>query len=143
YWQADGTIVYSGRKDDQVKVRGYRIELSEIERALELHEHINTAVVIVHTDEAGDQQLVAYITGSDELNAGGIRNWLNAMLPAYMIPDRFIQPEKLSLNASGKVDRRALPLPGALDMNSGKEYIAPRNQIESKLAQIWSEVLSI
>ncbi|WPQ62326.1 amino acid adenylation domain-containing protein [Chitinophaga sancti] len=141
YWLPDGVLSFTGRRDEQVKVRGYRIELGEIERTLQQYTDITAAAAIVHTDRHGESMLVAYISGNEELWAESIRSWLITQLPEYMIPNQFIQLPVLPLNASGKVDKRSLPLPDGL--SAGKDYVAPGNDIEWGIAEIWSEVLDV
>jgi acyl carrier protein len=137
-WQADGTIVFCGRKDDQVKISGFRIELGEIEAALRLHEEIDNAVVIVRHN-GGEKELVAYIVSRATLHIPDLRAYLSNKLPAYMVPGYFVQLEEIPLTTNGKVDRKRLPDPG--NTLTGVEYVAPRNETEMKLAQIWEEIL--
>jgi len=157
-WFPDGTILFFGRKDYQVKIRGYRIELGEIENQLLKHEKIKDAVVIDRESHTGDPgkgkgetYLCAYIVLAEKSGDGtageksltffnGIeKNYfiLNG-LPEYMIPPKFLFLENLPLTTSGKVDRKALPVPDEVPV---EEYIAPRDEVEKKLAKIWSEVL--
>ncbi|MGB3464106.1 MAG: amino acid adenylation domain-containing protein, partial [Cyclobacteriaceae bacterium] len=140
-WLADGNIEFIGRKDDQVKIRGYRIELGEIEHALSGHEQIGQAVVVAKANKDGDRELVAYLTGSEEQHTGDLRAYLKERLPGYMIPTYFVQLEALPLTANGKIDKKGLPSPEGLGLSVGEEYVAPRNELESSLAEIWHEVL--
>jgi amino acid adenylation domain-containing protein len=140
-WLPDGNIEFLGRKDDQVKIRGYRIELGEIERTLQNHEAVDAVVVIAGSDASGEQQLIAYITGSTELSATELRTHIGKTLPSYMVPDHFVQLEAFPLTAHGKVDKRALPAAEGLGLESGTEYIAPATETEQKLSGIWSEIL--
>jgi len=137
-WLPDGRIEYIGRKDDQVKVRGYRIELGEIESALVQHSLIDTASVICRMNAAGEKELVAYITGGD---VTAIRQHLNTLLPAYMIPTHFVQLDALPLTVNGKVDKKALPAPEGLSLTTTVAYEAPRNETEEKLVLIWQQIL--
>ena len=140
---AGGELEYVGRVDEQVKVRGYRIELGEIEAAVRAHEAIREAVVVAREDGAGQRQLVAYMVLSPESRAtfslAGLRESLRQRLPEFMMPAAFVLLEVMPLTRTGKVDRKALPAPGALQ--TGKDYVAPRNGTEELVAAIWAELL--
>jgi len=138
----DGKIEYLGRIDNQVKLRGFRIELGEIEALLNQNEAVQSSCVIVREDNLGDKRLVAYVVPQPEINLtiNEIRQFLRAKLPDYMVPTAFIRLDTFPLTPNGKIDRRALPVP---DLQSKGEYIAPRNPIEEKMAQIWAEVLKL
>jgi tyrocidine synthetase-3 len=140
-WLPDGTIEFLGRKDDQVKIRGYRIELGEIESALQNHEGVASAVVVIRTGRQGEKELAAYITGKGNIDIPGLRRSLAGTLPAYMIPGYFVQLDELPLTSNGKVDRKRLPDPEELGLSTGVEYVAPRNELEEKLVAIWQEIL--
>ncbi|WP_415835688.1 amino acid adenylation domain-containing protein, partial [Corallococcus soli] len=144
-WLADGNIEYLGRLDFQVKVRGLRIELGEIESALERHPQVRQAVVVVREDSPGDKRLVAYLVphaGEQSPSTSNVRDVLKLHLPEYMVPAAFVPLETLPLNASGKLDRKALPAPqGALTPSN--EYVAPRNDVEQRLCDIWAQVLGL
>jgi amino acid adenylation domain-containing protein len=141
-WLADGNIEFLGRIDQQVKIRGFRVELGEIESRLLNHHRIKECVVVVRKDEKEGKYLCAYIVSQtrEELDISELREYLAATLPDYMIPAFFVSLEKLPLNPAGKVNRQALPKP---EPKAGEEYIAPRNAVEKRLADIWSEVLGI
>ncbi|MDB9541878.1 amino acid adenylation domain-containing protein, partial [Microcystis aeruginosa CS-1036] len=138
----DGNIEYLGRIDNQVKIRGFRIELGEIESLLNQNEAVQSSCVIVREDNLGDKRLVAYVVPQLEINLtiNEIRQFLRAKLPDYMVPTAFVLLDTFPLTPNGKIDRRALPVP---DLQSQGEYIAPRNPIEEKMAQIWAEVLKL
>ncbi|WP_027255435.1 non-ribosomal peptide synthetase [Planktothrix agardhii] len=138
----DGNIEYLGRIDNQVKIRGFRIELGEIEALLNQNESVQGACVITREDNPGDKRLVAYVVPQPEitLTIDEIRQFLRAKLPDYMVPTAFVLLDTFPLTPNGKIDRRALPVP---DLQSQGEYIAPRNPIEEKMAQIWAEVLKL
>jgi tyrocidine synthetase-3 len=140
-WLADGNMAYIGRKDDQVKIRGYRIELGEIENALQSHALVESSVVIAKANASGEKELIAYIVGKTTLSSQELRNHLSRQLPAYMIPGYYLQLETMPLTSSGKVDRKLLPAPEGLNMASGVEYLAPRNETETKLVSIWEQLL--
>jgi len=155
-WLPDGNVEYLGRMDDQVKVRGFRIELGEIESHLLTHEKIKEAVVIAKKDQQGDYFLCAYVVMIPGLpmsphtsqslvflDVSELRAFLSERLPGYMIPSCFVQLEMLPLLASGKVDKKALPEPGAEAGGGSGEYRAPANEIENILLDIWEEVLPV
>jgi len=103
----DGNIEFLGRRDTQVKVRGYRVELGEIETILKTHPAIETAAVVA----GADADLIAYVVARGEFRPGELRRFLASKLPAYMIPTRWVDMPALPLSSSGKVDRGALPVP--------------------------------
>jgi thioesterase domain-containing protein/acyl carrier protein len=139
-WLADGNIEFLGRMDFQVKIRGFRIELEEIQRRLAAHESVTAVVVIDQVDKSGDKYLCAYVVPNNrEPVEPGLKNYLSALLPGYMIPSHFIEIDKIPLTSNGKIDRKALPAPGLKQ----EDYTAPRDGIERKLVAIWSEVLGI
>ncbi|WP_160715571.1 non-ribosomal peptide synthetase [Chitinophaga solisilvae] len=139
YRLPDGSIVFLGRKDEQVKIRGFRIEPGEIERVLMLHESVDTALILPVNNES----LIAYITGGVAIDIPALRSWMSRKLPAFMIPARFVQLEKLPITLNGKVDRKALPVPDLHDDSRQVDFVAGRNEVEEKLVMIWSEVLGI
>jgi acyl carrier protein len=139
-WLPGGEIEFLGRIDYQVKIRGVRIELEEIENLLLTFPGIKEACVICKTDESGNNNLCAYIISNEEVPVPGIRKHLLKHLPGYMIPVHFVFLEKMPLTPNGKIDRKALPDP-EIKIPAGN--IAPRNQTEKALAEVWSEVLGI
>jgi amino acid adenylation domain-containing protein len=139
-WLPDGNIEFLGRIDYQVKIRGFRIELGEIENLLLKHDRIKDAVVVVKGNETGDKNLAAYLVSDIDLLGTELREYLLKDLPDYMIPSYFVQLEKIPLTPNGKVDRRALPKP---ELKVSESYMAPRNEIEKKLVEIWSDILNI
>ncbi|HLP61133.1 MAG TPA: amino acid adenylation domain-containing protein, partial [Candidatus Deferrimicrobium sp.] len=142
-WLPDGNIEFSGRIDQQVKIRGFRVELGEIENKLLCHESINEVFVTAgaREGEAGENQyLCAYIVSAHGIDGAVLADYLSGVLPAYMIPAYFIRLEKMPLTVNGKIDRKALPLPG---VTVGHSYVAPANDIEEKLVHLWSSVLNI
>ncbi|MCF2825929.1 MULTISPECIES: non-ribosomal peptide synthetase [unclassified Pseudoalteromonas] len=138
---ADGQLEFVGRQDEQIKIRGFRIELAEVEAGLRHLESIKGVVVNVHETVSGEKQLVAYLETSESFNPDALRHELAESLPHYMIPAAFIAVDAFPLTVTGKVDRRALPKPGAQDFQS--EYVAPANATEQKLATLWAELLNI
>jgi tyrocidine synthetase-3 len=138
-WLPDGNIEYLGRMDHQVKLRGYRIELGEIESRLLEIEGIKEAVVIDREDETADKYLCAYIVSGEEIDILELRGILTKDLPGFMIPSHFVRLHSIPLTSSGKVDRKALPVPEV----KGGEYVAPRDGVEEKLARIYTDVLAL
>ena len=137
-WRPDGAIEYVGRSDHQIKIRGFRIELGEIEARLLEQPGVRSAVVVAR--EVGlARQLFGYVCGTDELDGTVLRAALSSVLPDYMVPSRIVTLERLPLAPNGKVDRRALPAPDAID--TGSEHQAPRTPAEMALAAIWAELL--
>ena len=139
----DGEIEYLGRMDQQVKVRGYRIEMGEIEAVLSQQDAIKQCAVIVREDEPGDRRIVAYVVaaGEQELSSREMREHLVRKLPDYMIPAAYVTMRELPLTANGKLDRKALPAPSAIEVSKGEE--GPRTPIEEIVAGIWAEVLKV
>jgi len=138
----EGYIEFLGRKDQQVKIRGYRVELGEIESKLLEHKEIKNAIVVDCKDADNNKYLCAYVVSEQTLTIAELRESLAKKLPSYMIPTYFVQLEKIPLTLNGKIDRRALPQP-AESSRSGAEYVAPRNETEKKMTQIWQEVLGV
>ncbi|MCX5586274.1 amino acid adenylation domain-containing protein [Streptomyces erythrochromogenes] len=143
-----GLLEFLGRSDDQVKLRGFRIELSEIEHVLRTHPRVTDAVVVLREDRPGDQRLVGYVTSARGTNAdteelvAELRALTTAKLPEYMVPTNVLALDALPVNSNGKIDRRALPVPPVRDELYG-EALAPRTPTEHRLSAIWSDVLGI
>ena len=144
-YRPDGNIEFLGRLDHQVKLRGFRVELGEIEAVLGQHPAVQETVVVAREDSPGDKRLVAYIVpGSDQtLESGELRSYLKRKLPEYMVPSAFMMLDALPLTPSGKVDRRRLPARDRARSQRKSGYVAPRNVIEERLAKIWEQVLGI
>ncbi len=144
-YRADGNIEFLGRSDQQVKLRGFRIELGEVETALSQHPSVQTNVTIAREDGPGDKRLVAYLVGTNkpEIDTGELRRYLKQKLPDYMVPSAFIVLPELPLSPNGKVDRNALPPPGDLRSELEKTFVAPRDDLEIRLARIWEKVLAL
>ncbi|MCW5314091.1 amino acid adenylation domain-containing protein [Nostoc sp. KVJ3] len=136
-WHSDGNLEYLGRIDNQIKLRGFRIEIGEIESILWQYPSVKEAIVILDKTER-NQSLVAYVTGIATDLCTQLKNDLQSRLPDYMIPAQIIVLDELPLTPNGKIDRKALPAP-----NCEVEglYEAPRNEVEQQLAQVWSAVL--
>ncbi|MGA2259018.1 MAG: amino acid adenylation domain-containing protein, partial [Thermoguttaceae bacterium] len=144
-WLPDGNIEFLGRLDYQVKIRGFRIELGEIEAELDVHPGIRQSVVVVRSDVSGGPRLVAYLVpqGEQVPTAGELREFLRARLPDFMVPAAFVTLESMPLTTSGKVNRKALPAVDDQRPDLQVEYVAPRNDTELRLAEIWQEVLNV
>jgi amino acid adenylation domain-containing protein len=141
----DGQVVYLGRADDQVKLRGYRIELSEIEQVLRQHPAVTDAVVAVVERQPGDKRLVGYVLyRAADATAGGedLRAHCATHLPEYMVPSHWVTLDAVPRTPNGKVDRRALPAP-ALEAEIRGIYEPPLGEIETKVAEAWKDVLGI
>jgi amino acid adenylation domain-containing protein/non-ribosomal peptide synthase protein (TIGR01720 family) len=143
-YQGDGNIEFIGRIDNQVKIRGFRIELEEIETVLNQHPGINKTVVIAYV-EADNKRLIAYIVPEQNSSptTNELRAFLQSKLPDYMIPAVFMRLKVLPLTANGKVDRQALLKPDLSRIEGEENFVAPRNSVEQKLVQLWTQVLKI
>ena len=142
----DGRIEFQGRADHQVKVRGYRIELEEIEARLAEHVGVREAVVAAREEEPGEKRLVAYYTATDannpSMSAEILRAYLSAKLPEYMVPVAYVRLARMPLMANGKLDWKGLPAPER-DAFAARGYEEPQGETERKLAAIWAEVLKV
>ncbi|QQE72804.1 amino acid adenylation domain-containing protein [Brevibacillus composti] len=140
----DGSIEYMGRMDNQVKLRGLRIELDEIAATLEQHKDVRQAVVLVRDASPEDKRLEAYLLLEKNAAAWEAKEWrdyLKKRLPEYMVPGRFIAVEEMPLTANGKLDRGALLKMAGEPVLPQEAYVAPRNAVEEVLAEIWRDVL--
>lgn len=140
-WKPDGTIHYIGRIDNQVKIRGNRIELGEVEKAIMDYPGIKK-VVVTTKEISNEKKLVAYYLQEQEIDKAAMRNYLQQKLPEYMVPGFYVVLEDLPLTSSGKIDKKALPEIVGEDLIR-KEYVAPSNDIERKIAEIWQDVLGV
>ncbi|HEV3049932.1 MAG TPA: amino acid adenylation domain-containing protein, partial [Longimicrobium sp.] len=138
-WSARGELEFLGRVDEQVKVRGFRIEPGEIEGVLRRSQGVADCVVVAREDEPGEKRLVAYVVGDGE--AGALREHLLRELPEYMVPSAFVFLDALPLTPNGKLDRKALPAPDFAPAKA--RYVAPRTPTEEALAEIWAETLRL
>ena len=148
-WLPDGTIEFLGRNDFQVKVRGYRVELGEIEARLREHVGVREVVVIAREESPGDKRLVAYYTGAETgeqgeraVGAEELRRHLAERLPEYMVPVAYVRLKALPLTPNGKLDRKALPAPEG-DAYPVPGYEEPLGEVETTLAGIWADVLKV
>ncbi|OUM62368.1 hypothetical protein PIROE2DRAFT_35079, partial [Piromyces sp. E2] len=144
-WTDDGKIIYIGREDFQVKVRGQRVNLQEIEHVvLEINEITNSIVIDKNKDgEDGEKYLICYyICNDNNINSRYIHDYLKNKLPSYMIPTFYVKIENIPLTSHGKLNRKALPDPdiNSISMNN---YVPPEKDIEKKLSKIFSQMLNI
>lgn len=141
----EGELEFVGRVDDQVKVRGYRIELSEIEAALRAHPAVRESAVIVRETTPGDQRLVAYMVAAQEPppSVSELRAFLEGRLPEYTIPSAFVTLEAMPLTPNRKIDRRALPAPDQARPELAEGFLPARTPTEEVVASVWAEVLGL
>ena len=141
---ANGEIEFLGRTDNQVKVRGYRVEPGDIEACLATHPNVREAAVVLRSDGSGEPRLVAYlVSGKAQPSISDIRSHLEQSLPDYMVPALFVFMDQLPLNPSGKLDRKALPAPGNARPELGVPYAAPESELQRRLANAWAAALGI
>ena len=139
----NGEIEVLGRMDHQVKIRGFRIELGEIESRLREHPLLSDAAVVAQEEQGGGNRLVAYLVPRENAAPGAaeMRSFVGERLPDYMIPSVFVRLAELPLTPNGKVDRKALPASEVDRTSTGCEYVAPRDEIERRVAEIWASLL--
>jgi Phosphopantetheine attachment site/AMP-binding enzyme C-terminal domain len=144
-YRADGTIECMGRRDQQVKLRGFRIELEEISAVLGRHPEVRECVVVVREECADEKQLVAYVVaeGQSPPTAAVLRAYAKTVLPAYMVPTLFVPLPAFPRTPNGKVDRHALPTPDFKNSQLEESYVAPRVPLEETVARIWAEALKL
>jgi amino acid adenylation domain-containing protein len=139
----DGNFEFLGRKDQQVKIRGVRIEIAEIETVLREHELMKDAAVVDLDDASGGKYLCAYVVLKQPVEVDELKKFLGESLPVYLIPTAFVVRDALPRTLSGKIDRKALPTPGEARAELGGEADEPRNPLEELLVGIWSSVLGL
>jgi len=144
-YRTDGNVEFLGRLDHQVKIRGFRIELGEIEAVLEQYPAVQQAVAVAREGDFGSKYLAAYFIprSGGSFSLSELREHLRKQLPEYMIPSALVGLHEFPLTPNGKVDRKALPAPQADDYQQDREYVAPRDGFEKKLAALWEEVLGV
>ncbi|MCA9984710.1 MAG: LLM class flavin-dependent oxidoreductase, partial [Anaerolineales bacterium] len=144
-YRPDGNIEFLGRLDFQIKIRGYRVELGEIEALLNEHESVREAVVSAREDTPGDKRLVAYLIPRPGavINANDLRDHLKQDLPDFMVPSHYVTMDKFPLTPNKKTDRKALPAPDQQQLKSSAVYAAPENDAEQKIAAIWQDLLGV
>jgi len=139
----DGVLEFLGRIDSQIKVRGQRIELGEVEAALARHPAIRQVAAVVRSN-GGNDRLVAYCVADAAIGSADLRAFLAGSLPPAMLPEQFVELEAMPLNRNGKIDRQALPAPPAMASRADRDdFVAPRNEIEARIAEIWQELLEV
>ncbi len=141
-WLPNGTIEFVGRKDNQVKIRGNRIELGEVEKSIQKSDLVQKAVVLVKKNMNNIPQLVAYVVPAKTFSTASIQQYLTGQLPDYMIPSLWVSLSEIPLTANGKINRKALPEPD-MTATSGKNRVPARNQTEKELVGLWQEVLGV
>ena len=143
--EADGRLFHQGRKDSQIKIRGYGVEVSEVEAALLEIDGVREAVVVGREKSPGESALVGYLiwTGAEPPRISELRRQLAEKLPDYMVPSSFVFLYAFPLTATGKVDRRALPAPDGMRPAIDNAFVAPRTVVEEEVAAIWAEVLGL
>jgi amino acid adenylation domain-containing protein len=143
-WTEDGELEFLGRDDDQVKIRGHRIELGEVQSVLSEHPGVEKVFVTVHESTEAGKRLVAYVVARPGLQGGteGLASFLQSRLPEYMLPAAYVLIDRLPLNANGKVERSSLPEP-SFQRATGGARVAPRNEVERHLAEVWQRVLGL
>jgi amino acid adenylation domain-containing protein len=141
----DGCLIHMGRKDFQLKIHGYRVEVAEVEEALLDVDSIEAAVVHAQADNTEESRLIAYVVPASDVapTVSDLRRALAQTLPDFMIPSAFVFLEALPLSPTGKIDRQALPAPNHTRPALNVRYVAPRTRTESDLARIWAEVLEL
>ncbi|WNG57629.1 amino acid adenylation domain-containing protein [Archangium gephyra] len=141
---ADGRVEFLGRVDHQLKIRGYRVELGEVEAALERHPAVRESVVVAREVAAGDKRLAAYAVAKPgrSVEPAELREYLSGALPDYMVPPAIVVLEALPLTANGKVDRKALPVPDFRGTER-EDFTGPRTELEERLAAIFADVLGL
>ncbi len=144
-YAADGVLEYLGRMDNQVKIRGNRVELEEIEIALKAHPSVAECVVVCKEDAVGENRLLAYVVPdkSQSVNSKELRRYLDGKLPEFMAPTAFIALDGLALTFNGKINRLALPEPVWESLFEKAEFVAPSSAIEQQVANSWSQVLKV
>jgi amino acid adenylation domain-containing protein len=139
-WFSDGRVEFLGRMDHQIKIRGFRVELGEIESHLHRINGVKNVVVIARERQTNEKYLCAYIVAEEAISPSHLKDELAKRLPTYMIPDFFVPLEEIPMTTIGKLNRKALPEP-AYQFKKNKFHVPPRNHIEKKLANIWLKIL--
>ncbi len=141
-WLPDGTLEFLGRADEQLKIRGYRVEPAEVESALRSHPEVDDAVVVARSNPAGGLRLLAYCAVDGAVSSEELQRHIADWLPEYMLPTAIVTLDSLPRTPSGKVDKLALPEPAAATPGDG-EFVAPRTPVEQTVARMWSQALGV
>jgi aspartate racemase len=144
-WRGDGNLEFKGRADDQVKIQGFRVEPGEVEAVLGQHTGLRDVAVVARQVASGEKRLIGFYVPLEPPgpSSADLRNFLKDKLPEYMLPAGFLRLESMPLTPNGKVDRRGLPAIESTDLIVEEGYVAPRNDTEARLAQIWESVLAV
>lgn len=142
-WLKDGNIEFMGRKDEQVKLRGFRVELNEIKNYILQYAAVKDACVILNESNEGNKELLAYVCFSEDILIDELRKYMKNHLPDYMIPAHFVSIEKIPLSANGKLDKNSLPSLKTMKLSSSQDHQPPETEIEKQLAIIWENILDI
>ncbi|MTI47958.1 MAG: amino acid adenylation domain-containing protein [Firmicutes bacterium] len=137
----DESLEFIGRKDFQVKIRGQRIELTEIESALLKCKEVRQCVAVIQKNNNEENRILAYVVLDKDIDITTLRDFIKKLLPEYMLPEQIIILESFKLNRNGKIDRKALPEPET--SNTERDKVKPRNELEIRLGEIWKEVLGV
>jgi tyrocidine synthetase III len=140
-WLANGTVEFVGRIDNQVKIRGFRVELDEVAETLKDFGGIRDAIVMLHNHDNEDHLLAYIVTNKHEANLAEIQAFMKSKLPEYMLPSYYVSIKQIPLTGNGKIDKRALPDPEIHRLRIKREVVAPSNETESKLLDLWTALL--
>jgi iturin family lipopeptide synthetase B len=140
-WRPEGTIEFLGRIDNQVKIKGFRIELPEIENRLAQYPDMKDVVVTVRNNDSKDKYLCAYFVAPGNIKIKELREYLSLFLPDYMVPAHFVQLNEIPLTPNGKVDTKTLPDPEGISLGEDTGYIPPTTAVEKKMVETWEKVL--
>lgn len=138
----DHNMEFLGRKDNQVKINGFRVELGEIESVLNSSEEVYNAIVLARDSASGGKRLAAYVVPKGKFDKESLESFLKTKLPEYMVPSIWMQLESMPLNSNGKIDRNALPAPNDIS-GEKRNYLAPESETERILAAIWKDCMAI
>jgi len=141
-WNEDGTISFLGREDSQVKIRGLRVELGEIENQLRKYKGVQETVVLLHERSENNKYLCAYFVASETIGNNNLKKFLSELLPEFMIPKKFVKILEIPYTSSGKIDKnKLLDIANDDNENINKEKVLPQNDIEEFVLNVWQEVL--
>ncbi|WP_264530609.1 MupA/Atu3671 family FMN-dependent luciferase-like monooxygenase [Flavobacterium sp. N502540] len=142
-WLPDGTLKYMGRKNSQIKIRGYRIDLKEIENVLERYLSVKKAILLLNEAENGEKELTAYLNSDEKIDYVTLRTFLKSYLPDYMIPEKFMTIKKIPVTVNGKADIKKLRLLKNDKISGQNTFVLARNETEKQLTEIWKELLKL
>lgn len=143
-WLPDGTLKYMGRKKNQIKIRGYRIDLKEIENVLEQYQSVKKAILSLNEDENGEKELTAYLHSNEKIDYVSLRTFLKSYLPDYMIPEKFKTVKEIPVTVNGKADLKKLQLlKNNHTISNQNTFVLARNETEKQLTEIWKDLLKL